>query len=377
MESSGSRRTRDDFPLAPLVVVDPIRFQGLPIPERQWLLQGWIPLGAVTSIYGDGGAGKSLLAQLLATCCATGRDFLGFSVMRCKVLAIFCEDDNDELQRRQAAINQTLGIDFADLEGMQWVSRVGMDNSLVHFHADGSCEPTPLYFQIIEAAKAFGAQLVIIDTAADTFAGNENIRPQVRAFISALTRIAIEIGGAVVLLAHPSQTGKNSGSGDGGSTAWNNSVRSRIYLERPKIQDGETADPDRRILSRQKANYATAGVELQLRYQDGVFVNETPTQVAGSGRMRQAEAEDAFIAGLRELGEKNIRCNVHRGQANFAPKALREKTKACASFSDDELGAALNRLLKASRVKSVEEGSPSRRRSYLAIIDETPPLPGL
>ena len=36
-------------------------------------------------------------------------------------------------------------------------------------------------------------QLVVIDTAADTFAGNENIRPQVRQFITLLTRLAIAI----------------------------------------------------------------------------------------------------------------------------------------------------------------------------------------
>lgn len=219
--------------------------------------------------------------------------------------------------------------------------------------------------------------MVIIDTAADTFAGNENIRPQVRQFIALLTRLALEIDGAVVLLAHPSQSGKTSGSGDGGSTAWSNSVRSRLYLKRPEPAGGDTPDPDLRTLSRLKANYAATGVDLALRYESGAFIPDLDAFGAsgGQGSSRQREAEEAFMAGMNELLAKNLRCNVHKGQANYAPKALREKTIGCARFSEDELTGAMNRLIKAGRVESVEEGPASRRRSFLKVV--APDLPGL
>ena len=59
----------------------------------------------------------------------------------------------------------------------------------------------------MKAAKDMGARLVILDTAADLFGGNENDRGQVRQFMNALSRIAMKINGAVVLCAHPSRAG--------------------------------------------------------------------------------------------------------------------------------------------------------------------------
>jgi RecA-family ATPase len=375
---------RGDFALEPLEIIAPDALEGRAVPDRQWIWEDWIPLGAVTALYGDGGAGKSLLALQLMTACATGRPFLEHDVAACKALGVFCEDDGDELHRRQAALNRALGLSFADLGQMRWISRVGNENLLMTFTADGRGVPTPFFFQILDAARAFGARVVVIDTAADAFAGNENIRTQVRQFIALLTRLAREIGGAVILLAHPSQTGKASGSGDGGSTAWNNSVRSRLYFRRPAQADAkgeeargdEGADPDLRILSRLKANYAAAGVDLTLRYDRGAFVGASGEAGAFGAQTprRLREAEEAFVAGLGDLAAKNMRCNVHKGQANYAPKALREFSDHAAAFSETELKGAMHRLIKAGRVASVEEGPKSRRRSFLKVV--APDLPG-
>src|SRR6266446_5981329 len=117
--ASGATPT-DDFAVDALRVVDPVALEGLPIPHRRWLCEPWIPLGSVCAIYGDGGVGKSLLGQQLMTSCASGRPFLNMEVMECKALGIFCEDDESELHRRQARINQKLGLDWADLERMRW-----------------------------------------------------------------------------------------------------------------------------------------------------------------------------------------------------------------------------------------------------------------
>src|ERR1700722_13711786 len=120
-------------PPPPMTVINPCILQGLQVPERQWIVQGWMPVGYTTALYGDGGTGKTLLAQQLMTSCATGRPWLGLAAKKCKVFALFCEDDEDELHRRQDAINQQYGIDFSDLADMRWVSGVGADNLLVTF----------------------------------------------------------------------------------------------------------------------------------------------------------------------------------------------------------------------------------------------------
>jgi RecA-family ATPase len=274
------------------------------------------------------------------TACATGRPFLGCEVRRCKALGVFCEDDEAELHRRQSGINAKLGIDFADLENMHWISRGGDENLLMTFSGDGRGEPTPLFHQIVAAAKEMGAQLVVIDTAADTFGGNENIRAQVRQFISMLNRLAMEINGAVLPLAHPSQTGKASGAGDGGSTAWNNSVRSRLYLSREGGGNGDAIDPDARTLSRLKSNYARTGDKITLRWNNGAFEADGAMLEAsadGSSLDRIDQVDRTFLAGLAELADKGMHCNIHKGQANFAPKAIRDMTQAGKGFEVGEL----------------------------------------
>ena len=95
---------------------------------------------------------------------------------------------------------------------------------------------------------------------------DENQRAQARQFISLLRKLAHKYNCAVVVLAHPSLSGLNSGSGTSGSTAWSNSVRSRFYLQR--LQDD---DPDKRVLTLEKNNYARIGTEINLRWEDGCF----------------------------------------------------------------------------------------------------------
>ncbi len=84
--------------------IDPTTWHGVAVPEREWIVQDWLPVGHVTLLYGDGGVGKTLLAQQLMTSCATGSPWCGLAVQKCRVFGMFCEDDADELHRRQAAI---------------------------------------------------------------------------------------------------------------------------------------------------------------------------------------------------------------------------------------------------------------------------------
>jgi len=108
--------------------------------------------------------------------------------------------------------------------------------------------------------------------------------PQVRQFLKvALGRLCVRHGCAVLLLAHPSAAGMNSGDGSGFSTAWNNSVRSRLYLRRPKTEDLEAAK-DRRVLEVRKANYAPDGTTIPLIWQNGCFVpDREPIEEAPKG----------------------------------------------------------------------------------------------
>ena len=160
---------------------------------------------------------------------SVSRHWLGYPTLACKTLGVFCEDDEDELHRRTFWTCQDLGVELCDLQNFALINRVGLDSVMVEFDAQERDHPTPFFNQVLEQAQDFGARLVVLDSLHDIFAGNENSRPQARHFINALRRIAIAIDGAVLITAHPSLSGRSSGTGEAGSTAWHNAVRSRLY----------------------------------------------------------------------------------------------------------------------------------------------------
>jgi RecA-family ATPase len=270
-------------------VIDPRSWAGRPIPERQWLVGDWIPLHYVTALYGDGGLGKTLLAHQLLTSVATGHDWLGLPVRRMRAFGLLCEDLESDLHINQERINRAYWLSYDQLGDLRLWPSVGLDNLLMTFDGrDGAVgQLTRFFAELLERVKSFGAQFVVLDTAADLFGGNENNRIQVRQFIAnACGRIAREIDGAVLLCAHPSLSGLASGTGAGGSTAWNNTVRSRLYLAAPRAGDlDDEPDPDLRVLSRKKSNHARAGEMLNLRWVDGVFVRQAEESLSETERI--------------------------------------------------------------------------------------------
>lgn len=256
-------------------IIDPRTWSGKPLPVRDWLVENWIPMHYLTALYGDGGIGKTLLAQQLLTSVATGRDWLGLPVRRLRAFGLLCEDHEDDLHINQDRINGAYWCDYRELGDLRLWPSVGFDNLLMTFDGKDSSKGqlTAFFARLLDEVKRFGARFVVLDTAADLFGGNENIRSQVRQFIAnACGRIARETNGAVLLCAHPSLSGMASGSGSSGSTAWNNTVRSRLYLTQAKAEDGDEPDPDLRTLTRKKANYARAGESMTLRWSDGVML---------------------------------------------------------------------------------------------------------
>lgn len=253
--------------------IDPTLWEGEP-PEREWIIKDWLPRGYVTALYGDGGVGKSLLSQQLMTCIATGKPWLGFSTTPLRVYGLMCEDDKNELWRRQKSINRAIGLRMKSLGNMNFISRVGKNNLLMTFDNKDVGQFTPFFNELLQDVIRFAPDVVILDTAADLFGGNEINRTQVRQFVqNACGQIARATNGAVLLCAHPSDSGIQRNTGTGGSTAWNNTVRSRWYITR---STEEGADPNERILSRKKSNYSAGGDDINILWRNGAFIRFIP-----------------------------------------------------------------------------------------------------
>jgi RecA-family ATPase len=327
-------------------------------------------MGKVTLLGGDGGTGKSLLALQMAVAVATGQTWIGRDVRSGPALFLSAEDDRAELHRRLSDVVVAQSATFEDLDALHLSSLAGEDALLTHIdRASGLIVPAPKYDEIDASMAAIRPALVVLDTLADLFPGNENDRAQARQFIGLLSGLALRHGAAVVLLAHPSLSGLSTGRGTSGSTAWNNSVRSRLYLGRVTMAEGGTTiepDPDARILRGMKANYAPAGAEIGLTWRDGVFV-ATPSETGLDRMAKNAKAERVFLRLLRTMTDQGRRVNANGGPT-YAPKVFSESAD-CEGVTKRAFKTAMDALFARGAIENVTTGPASRPVTYLRAVD--------
>jgi RecA-family ATPase len=245
-------------------------------PPRDWIWEGLIPAGKVTSLLGNGGTGKTLLALQIGLHVAMGRPLFNVPIKGGPVLGIFCEDDVDELRRRLASACAAERIDMEEASGLIAMSREGEDSVLCEFKRD-HIRLTRFHSELEATVAALKPRLLILDTAADLFAGDFLSTPHVRQFLKiALGGICKRHSCGILLLAHPSASAMASGDGGGFSTAWNNSVRSRLYLRTQRATGDEPKSNeelgDQRIIELKKTNYGPPDKKIPVRWQSGCFV---------------------------------------------------------------------------------------------------------
>src|SRR5262249_35923037 len=151
--------------------VDPADWAGLPVPEKEWLVQDLIPMRKVTALYGDGGIDNTLLFTQLKVSTARGIQFVTMAVREGAAYARVAENDNDDTHRTVDAVCRHYGVGLDELRGkMRIASRAGFDNILM---GQGGT-PDQLFEHLLADIKKIGPVLVVLDTAADLFGGNEN-----------------------------------------------------------------------------------------------------------------------------------------------------------------------------------------------------------
>jgi len=358
-----------------LAMIDPGVWADMEPPDRQWALADWIPDRQATYLTGAGSTGKSLLSQQLATCLALGRNFLGVPIDQRNAIYITCEDDGDELHRRQKAINGMMRAPVALLSGrLHLLSRAGEpNNELCRIGDDGTVRPTALFEAIEAAAKETSSRFVVLDNVAHLFAGNENIRHDVAAFVALLNRLAMRINGAVLLIGHPNKAGDSFS----GSTAWENQVRSRLFLEQPRDDDGDTVDPDMRELSRAKANYARTGDVIAFRWHQWAFVRDSdlPANVHAEieALARENRADDCFVQCLTKATEEKRATSPSKSATNYAPRlfALMPSSKG---IGEKSLEAAMQRLLHQGKIINGQRVYQRDNRAWVTGLGFAPTL---
>lgn len=279
--------------------------------QKPFIWAGRVPKGEVTIWTGAGGTNKSTGAHQLAACRAAGLPFLGVDLEPGKTLYVTAEDDFERLHWVQEHICEAIGAEPASLADKLFLSSVRgqLNNELATFDHEGRIRPTPAFRRLKATLLATGADLLILDNVAHLYAGNENDRSQVTAYVNLL----YSLGVTVLSIGHPNKSGDTYS----GSTAWLNAVRSQIVVECP-----DELDPDARALTVGKANYARPGETLRYRWHDfALWLEEelpADTRAEIADTIRITGENTRFHACLAACAERRRAVSHHPGVNYYA-----------------------------------------------------------
>lgn len=252
----------------------------------QWRYEGWLPEGTVTLLAANGGVGKSNVSLQLGVAMAHGVSLFGIPTAESRVLILSGEDEARTVHFRVSNICADMGVDISTLAGRMAVYDLTKVDCVLW--KDGA--PTERMQWLADVVVSMRANVVIIDNASDVFAANENDRTEVRGFMRCLNLIAGETRAAVMLLAHVDKASARGGAGldtnttFSGSTAWNNSARSRWAM----VRDGQSV-----VMRHEKCNFGALQEELRLEFDNEAKVfkrfGTIPGQAAAAALVRNTQ----------------------------------------------------------------------------------------
>ena len=342
---------------------------GRKAPDRQWFVKDW--LGDGPSLFAaGGGVGKTLLAQQAATAGALGRSFVSDIPRPFRSLIWACEDDADELWRRQEAVSRQFEIEL-DAPGDNLIiqSRRGVDSTLMTV-AHGELKRTPAFAELRDQVNDLGVEVLWLDNVAHLFGGDENVRGQVTGFINAMAGLVTGRPFAVVLLAH---TSRGHGSEFAGSAAWENAVRMRWYLGNKLPDERQEADDEQgsdvRFLCKRKANYSSKDY-VRFSMRDGVLVPDGVAMGEGgavASRLDERRAEEIVVAGFKSLVAIGIQPTDGSSSPDYLPRQIGAKGLG-KGFSQKELARAMDRLMGQQIFTRGVVGQYSNRNAKKGLI---------
>ena len=256
--------TGEVLPALTLISINDVISHPSPAPAFVW--GGYLPRGVVSMLAAHGGTGKSTIALMLCVATSLGRQLFGLDTVQCNALFVSLEDSASVVRHRLANICEKWGVNPASLDGKLTIADGTDDPELFTADHRAAGAKTRTYFEMNQLVKSGEVGLVVVDNASDAYGGDEIQRRQVRAFIRALMEVAKPVNCALLLLAHVDKSTSRSklpenSEGYSGSTAWNNSVRSRLFMKRDERGNLN--------IEHQKSNLGRCHEPLTLNWREG------------------------------------------------------------------------------------------------------------
>lgn len=212
--------------------------------DESWLLDDLIPARGMGSIYGPPGSYKSFMALDIAACVSSGKAWHGYECEMPGAVLYIAAEGSRGLMERTVAWEKHHEINRGPLVIL--TVPVMMDNAVM-VQAFTEC------LERTQEVLGVPIRMVVIDTMARSFSGDENSAQEVGGFVNACSRFSSDIGDCfVMVVAH---TGKDLTRGIRGSNAMDGALDCHFLVTKPnngqalvkntKQKDIEMAEPMR------------------------------------------------------------------------------------------------------------------------------------
>lgn len=342
-----------------------------------YVWEGLAPVAEVMLWAAHGGVGKSTIALMLGVATGTGRPLFGIPTRKSKVCFFSAEDGAAVVRHRLHFVCGAMGVDMRELDGELFIlDATAGDPALfaeVTVAGRREGETTRTYSALREFVKQHSIGLLIVDNASDTFDASEIERSKVRGFMRALANLARECEMAVILLAHVDKgtsRGERAGTeGYSGSTAWNNSARSRLFMSRSS--DGGL------LIEHQKHNLGPLHEPIRLTWATG----GVPQVDEPFGPVVQAIAdrghEKALLKLIAEFTARGEPVTTATTSRTHAGKLLRQES-TFPRIKDAELFDVLRGAERAGRLeRATYRGTDRKPRECWHVTDAGRQFAGL
>jgi hypothetical protein len=311
----------------------------LTIREPDWLVQEMFEHNTLCAIVGESGCGKSFVGVDLACCVATGTPWHGKPTKRGTAVYLAGEGKSG-LGRRIGAWEHHHGVNKAPL----MISSGAIDLG------DSRDELPKVISALHELASP--PDLIVIDTLARHYSGDENSATEMSAFISNLDKLRNKFNATVVIIHH---SGKDPARGPRGSSSFRAALDHEILVTKPdtgvlhitcekakdaepfvpmsfKLTSADVADVNGRLIADTDGNAIRSCVLEQCEYAEQAHESKWTEQ--------QALARDVFLRLSNQNDSKTVdksawyRALVEEGITHSQTKhRLKEKMVAMGLFS--------------------------------------------